>query len=87
MPVADVEYIFDVRKPTVVDLDTAVELTQLDLVQGEDYHAVVVAMDMSGECLMVTKKFTIDVTPPEEGRMMAGDPNFIDMVQPFVHYQ
>ena len=74
------ENMFDVTGPTLAGMDTVVELTGLNLSQGQDYHIVVVAMDQSGECTLSVKKFTVDITPPIEGRLYVGDAAAYGMV-------
>ena len=57
---------------TSVGVDTFIDLTGLSLQQGATYTAAVVALDESGTCAMVDKGFSIDTTPPTEGRIGVG---------------
>ena len=60
--------------------DTAVEARDLTLTTGQHYQVMVLAMDESGGCAMVTGDFTVDTTPPTEGSMCVGDGTHSKMV-------
>ncbi|KAL5015119.1 hypothetical protein ScPMuIL_009389 [Solemya velum] len=64
--------LFNVSSMTNVGKDTYVEITDLKLTQGATYYAWVIVTDQAGECQMVVHEFTVDITPPELGRMRAG---------------
>ena len=44
----ELSILFDVVYPTSVGSDTSVEIGDLSLTQGQDYHILVLAMDQSG---------------------------------------
>ncbi|KAL5015141.1 hypothetical protein ScPMuIL_009411 [Solemya velum] len=64
--------LFNVYSMTNVGKDTYVEITGLTLTQGEKYYAWVIVMDQLGACQMVVHEFTVDISPPDIGRMRAG---------------
>ncbi|KAL5014713.1 hypothetical protein ScPMuIL_008983 [Solemya velum] len=64
--------LFNVYSMTNVGKDTYVKITDLTLTQGVTYYAWVIVTDQAGECQMVVHEFTVDITPPEMGRMRAG---------------
>ena len=62
----------------MVNLDTAIEPSSLQLMDGGTYQVVVMAIDESGICSLAKAVTTVDVTPPIEGKLTVG-PEF-DMV-------
>ncbi|XP_070573609.1 uncharacterized protein [Ptychodera flava] len=52
--------------------DTLVTMTTLQLKDKTTYSVVVIATDESAQCSLVTRKFSVDLTPPEEGTIQVG---------------
>ena len=42
------------------------------MIHGQEYHAVVIAIDQTGGCMMEMTRFTVDVTPPQQGKLITG---------------
>ncbi|XP_022102001.1 uncharacterized protein LOC110985344 [Acanthaster planci] len=69
---------FSERSMHFVGKDTFVELKGLNLTQEGSYYVTAVGMNEAGQCNASTSYFSIDVTPPTEGRLRAGP--FYDML-------
>ncbi|XP_022103294.1 uncharacterized protein LOC110986022 [Acanthaster planci] len=74
---------FDVRQMHFVGKDTYVEVRGLNLTQGSSYYTTVVGMNEGGQCNSSTSYFSVDVTPPVEGRLRVGP--FYDMPVAYTH--
>ncbi|XP_052803271.1 uncharacterized protein LOC128233573 isoform X2 [Mya arenaria] len=64
--------LFDVVGVTNMQVDTMVQLDNLDLGQNNSYYAWVLGVDKSGECNMTYHKFHVDITLPIKGKTTAG---------------
>ncbi|XP_022100316.1 uncharacterized protein LOC110984425 [Acanthaster planci] len=68
---------FSKRQMRFVGKDTYVDIRSLSLTQEDSYYVTVVGVNEGGECNSSTSYFTVDVTPPLEGRLRGGP--FYDM--------
>ena len=71
-PDVNSSHIFNVHPLTSVSLDTYVKLHALSLTQGDSYRVTVIAVDEAGGCMKTSGVFTVDTTPPEDGRIGVG---------------
>ncbi|XP_038050728.1 uncharacterized protein LOC119723897 [Patiria miniata] len=55
-----------------VGKDTFVDVKGLNLTQEGSYYVTVVGMNEAGQCNSSTSHFSVDITPPVEGRLRAG---------------
>ena len=63
---------FDIRDLTLIRQDTFVRVENVSMEQGQAYHAVVIATDQSGGCMLEHANFSVDATPPLEGKLAIG---------------
>ncbi|XP_038062441.1 uncharacterized protein LOC119732930 [Patiria miniata] len=68
---------FHERSMYFVGKDTFVEVKGLNLMQEGSYYVTVVGMNEGGQCNSSTSYFSVDITPPIEGRLRVGP--FYDM--------
>ncbi|XP_052806219.1 uncharacterized protein LOC128235437 [Mya arenaria] len=77
--------LFDVVGVTDLQIDTMVQLNDLDLVQNNSYSAWVLGVDKSGECNMTYHRFHVDITPPSKGKATAGPYYDMDIAYAFAN--
>ena len=65
-------HMFDIRDLTLIRQDTFVRVENVSMEQGQTYHAVVIATDQSGGCMLEHANFSVDATPPVEGNLAIG---------------
>ncbi|XP_033637723.1 uncharacterized protein LOC117298529 [Asterias rubens] len=63
---------FNERKMHFIGKDTYQEIKGLSLEQEGSYFVTVVGMNEGGQCNSSTSHFSVDITPPIEGRLRAG---------------
>ncbi|XP_071798137.1 uncharacterized protein [Asterias amurensis] len=74
----DAKTTFNESKMHFVGKDTYQEIKGLSLQQEGSYFVTVVGMNEGGQCNSSTSHFSVDITPPIEGRFRAGP--FYDML-------
>ncbi|XP_078660674.1 uncharacterized protein LOC144905141 [Branchiostoma floridae x Branchiostoma belcheri] len=64
--------LFDVHPFINVERDTLVDLANMTLEHKGTYYVTVMASDESLQCDVFSAPFTVDITPPERGRVQIG---------------
>ncbi|XP_070573950.1 uncharacterized protein [Ptychodera flava] len=66
-------HLFDGHSLTNAGKDTMVSISHLNFKDKETYTVVVIAMDESAQCSLVTAEVTVDLTAPVEGNLRIGE--------------